>query len=205
VKLRSAFLVSPVKSLYLSLRFRGQIVVLRGTRLRLDRGARIDVAPGGRLYLGQSHHVGAPLSLRIHANGRLTVKGTVRIFCGTQVVIAESAHLEIGDQTYINRSTWLTCWEHISIGARSAISWNCNIIDGNAHELVVGGRPKPRTRPLHIGDQVWIGAGATIVGASVGDGSVVGAGSVVAANVPAKALVSGNPARVTREDVSWNL
>ena len=81
-----------------------------------------------------------------------------------------------------------------------------NIIDGNGHELIIGGKPRPRTRPLTIGDHVWIGTGAMVLGGvTIGDGAVVAAGSVVTKDVPGKVIVAGNPARVVREDVSWHL
>jgi serine O-acetyltransferase len=48
-----------------------------------------------------------------------------------------------------------------------------------------------------IGDQVWIGSHARIIGPySIGSGSTVSAAAVVDRNIPAKALCLGNPARV---------
>lgn len=50
-----------------------------------------------------------------------------------------------------------------------------------------------------LGNDVWIGYGATILsGVKIGDGAVVGAGSVVAKDVATYAVVAGNPARVLR-------
>lgn len=50
-----------------------------------------------------------------------------------------------------------------------------------------------------IGDDVWIGEGATIMpGVTVGSGAIIGARAVVGSDVPAYAIVVGNPARVTR-------
>jgi acetyltransferase-like isoleucine patch superfamily enzyme len=202
-----ALRISVFWTLYLSVRYGCQIVVLRGTRIQLRRGARISVARGYRLILGRNQGTGAgpPTLLTLGRNARLVIHGDVSVFRSARIVIDEDAELEIGHQSYINFESTLLCWKHMKIGSNCAISWNVNILDGNAHELVVAGMPRPRTRPVHIGDHVWIGTGAIVVGATIGDGSVVAAGSVVTSEVPAKVVVAGNPARISREDVTWRL
>jgi acetyltransferase-like isoleucine patch superfamily enzyme len=201
VNIKSALALSVAKSLYLSTRFHGRVVVVRGTRIRLAKGARIELAPGARLRLGMRHPLGAPLSLQIRPGGRLTVHGEVLISSGTRILIGDNAHLEIGDQTFIHYDGVITCWDHISIGSECGISWNVNILDGNGHDLTVGGKARPVARGTQIGDRVWLGTGATVVSATIGDGSVVGAASMVSGKVPSKVLVKGNPATVVREDV----
>jgi acetyltransferase-like isoleucine patch superfamily enzyme len=58
----------------------------------------------------------------------------------------------------------------------------------------IPGHPK---RPVRVGRNVWIGAGAIILpGVSVGDDALIGAGSVVTRDVPAGVTAFGNPARV---------
>lgn len=50
-----------------------------------------------------------------------------------------------------------------------------------------------------IGHDVWIGRSAIILaGLRIGNGAVVGAGAVVTKDVPAYAIVAGNPARILR-------
>jgi putative colanic acid biosynthesis acetyltransferase WcaB len=56
----------------------------------------------------------------------------------------------------------------------------------------------PTTAPI-LGDNVDVGASAIILGnVKIGDGAVIGAGSVVIKDVPRRATVVGNPARVIR-------
>jgi UDP-2-acetamido-3-amino-2,3-dideoxy-glucuronate N-acetyltransferase len=51
--------------------------------------------------------------------------------------------------------------------------------------------------PTRIGRNASIGSNATILcGVTVGEGALVGAGSVVTRDVPAHAVVAGNPARI---------
>ena len=58
-------------------------------------------------------------------------------------------------------------------------------------------------RSIHIGNDVWIGGGAIVLGGvTIGDRVVIGAGSVVTRDVPDDVLVVGNPARVVRSLLS---
>ncbi|MBN2162006.1 MAG: CatB-related O-acetyltransferase [Pontiellaceae bacterium] len=62
-------------------------------------------------------------------------------------------------------------------------------------------RPAPTpTEPLIIGNDVWIGHRATLLGRvrNIGNGAVVGAGAVVTRDIPPYAVVAGNPARIIK-------
>jgi len=107
----------------------------------------------------------------------------------------------------------------ISVGRNVFINQNCTFYDlggldiaddvmiGPNVSLITSGHPiEPSQRrngvianPIVIEKNVWITAGATIIGGvTVGENSVVAAGSVVTKDVPPNTLVGGNPARVIR-------
>lgn len=107
----------------------------------------------------------------------------------------------------------------ISVGRNVFINQNCTFYDlggldiaddvmiGPNVSLITSGHPiEPSRRrafvvakPIAIGRNVWIAAGATVIGGvTVGENWVVAAGSVVTRDVPPNTLVGGNPARVIR-------
>jgi len=117
-------------------------------------------------------------------------------------VIGKDASLTIGDNVGIS-GTAIVCHERISIGSHVKIGMNCVIYDTDFHDLDYRRRamiPEDYsgvvTRPVTIGDHVFIGAHSTILkGVTIGDRAIIGAGSVVARSVPAGEIWAGNPAR----------
>jgi serine acetyltransferase len=80
----------------------------------------------------------------------------------------------------------------VHIGENCVIHHNVTI----GQRIAAGDHGIPR-----IGDDVWIGPGATITGdIRIGDGATISAGSVVSRSVPDRALVAGNPGRVIQTD-----
>ena len=60
---------------------------------------------------------------------------------------------------------------------------------------------KTQTKPVIIGDNVWIGGGVIILpGVTIGNNVVIGAGSVVTKNIPDNKIAYGNPCRVIRDN-----
>lgn len=98
------------------------------------------------------------------------------------------------------------------------LNFNCVLLDvtsirigegtqiGPAVQIYVADHPRDREtrlrglecgKPVTVGKNVWIGGGAILLpGTTVGDDAVIGAGTVVTKDVPAGAMVVGNPGRV---------
>ncbi|MDE7125122.1 MAG: galactoside O-acetyltransferase [Muribaculaceae bacterium] len=81
----------------------------------------------------------------------------------------------------------------ITIDDCAMIAANVQLISNN-HDLYE--RQIITCKPVRIGKNAWVGAGATILpGVTIGDNAVVGAASVVTKDVPAHTIVAGNPAK----------
>lgn len=75
-------------------------------------------------------------------------------------------------------------------------------MDSDAHEGLWAGYEK--TKPIKIGNHVWIGTRVTILkGVTVGDNAIIAAGAVVTHDVPANSIVAGVPAKVINSNVNW--
>ena len=83
----------------------------------------------------------------------------------------------------------------IVIGSGCTVGGNCTI----AHNVTIGhagGRSRTGGNPV-IGDRVYIGPGAIVIGPiTIGNDALIGAGAVVVKSIPPAGVVVGNPARL---------
>lgn len=125
---------------------------------------------------------------------------------------------EIGEHTYgTPKIFWWGEAAKLRIGRFTSIAQDVSIFLGGNHRVdwvttypfsaLAQRWPTARGIPGHpatrgdvvVGNDVWLGRGATILsGVTIGDGAVVAAEAVVSRDVPAYAVVGGNPAKLIR-------
>ena len=106
-------------------------------------------------------------------------------------------NLSCGNNVAIDRNVYLYSVAPITIGSKVAISDGAFICTAS-HDISYASRPLT-TAPITIHDGAWIGARAFIFpGVTIGEGAVVGACAVVTKDVPAWAVVGGNPAKILK-------
>lgn len=144
--------------------------------------------------------VGKCVRIRVTDGGSWT-SGEALELADFASVIVKNGKLKVGKSAHFGIGCVITCREAITIGDDALIAEYVTIRDQD-HRL---GGPEPTARngfetaPIVIGDNVWIGAKATVTrGVTIGDDAVVAAGAVVTRDVPAGSVVGGVPARALR-------
>lgn len=142
--------------------------------------------------------------IKIDGNGSLHLHDGVYIYAGARIIIASTGKVQIGSNTSIAANTYILSRNEICIGSDCAISWECQIMDTDFHE-VIGNRNKvTENSSVIIGNHVLVCSKVTILkGVVIGDNAVIAAGSVVTKDVPAGCIAAGSPARVVRKNINW--
>jgi acetyltransferase-like isoleucine patch superfamily enzyme len=132
--------------------------------------------------------------------GQLTGQAVDASFALIPPFYTESGvNIRVGRNVFVNQNCTFYDLGGIDIGDEVMIGPNVSLITSGHPIEPSRRRDGVVARPIVIGRNVWIAAGATIIGGvTVGDNSVVAAGSVVTRDVPPDTLVAGNPARVVR-------
>ncbi len=157
-----------------------------GKRVSIGRNSIIQVPLNSRLSLGNGVYIGREVEVTPGAEisignftsiqDRCNVLGEVRI--GANCVFAPNVFMSSRTHQFRERPAWL-------IRDQDAL------VADPSYESVC-----PRTLPIEIHDDCWIGINAVIMrGVAVGRGCVVGANSVVTRSVEPYCVVAGNPAR----------
>lgn len=104
-------------------------------------------------------------------------------------------HTTIGKNVFINHGCSFLDLGGITIEDDVLIGPQVKIVTEN-HPVDPGNRKSLDVKSVHIGKNVWLGAGAIILpGVTVGENSIVAAGAVVTKDVPANTIVGGVPAK----------
>lgn len=127
-------------------------------------------------------------------------------FLGERVHIEPPFHcdcgynISIGEGTFINFNITVLDTGKVTIGKNCWIGPNVNIYAATHPVNYLERRKHVISKPVTIGDDVWIGGGAIICpGVTIGSRSVIGAGSVVTHDIPEDSVAYGNPCKVHRK------
>lgn len=136
----------------------------------------------------------------------------------SDLAAVDAEELALGDRTYLAAGAYVTgtirIGRDVSVNPYTVVRGDVVIGDATrigAHTSILGFnhtmddpeveiRRQPLTsRGIRIGEDVWIGSHVVVLdGVTVGDKAVLAAGAIVTKDVPAGAVVGGNPARILK-------
>ena len=195
--------------------------VIRGLWLRLFLkkctgllfiGSNVKVRHGYQLRAGKNLILEDNVSINA-----LSIKGIILgdqvsiardsiLFC-TGIIAQKGTGITIGDRTGISARAYFAGQGGITIGSDVIMGPNVQIFSENHNYADMALLIKEQgvtKQAVTIGNNCWIGGGATILsGVNIGDGCVIAAGSVVVKSIPANSIAAGVPARVikNREEI----
>ena len=158
---------------------------LTGVRL----GSRVAIAAQCEIALG-------PAPAR---RGEITLGDSTKVARGV-LLHPYGGSITTGVDVYLGPYTVIYGHGGVVIGKDTLISMHCRILSSN-HSMPPDGtiiRSQPdEVLPTRIGEDVWLGAGVTVLGGvTIGNGCVVGAGAVVTQDLPPRSISVGVPATV---------
>lgn len=177
-------------------------LIMRKSRILIENGTL-------RLGIPHSYHKleydAKRYNCRLYLdNSVIHIIGDVVFLPGCRIV-AVNGTLVVRNGTMIHAPTYIFVGKRVEIGERCLLARGITIMDTDWHKLGNGDeKPKQQAKEVIIKDHCWIGQNVVILkGVTIGEGAVVGANSIVTKDVPPRAMVAGNPARVIKENVVW--
>lgn len=180
---------------------KSKLICFKKSNFQLAKSSRIIL--NGTLMFSDNDINGSirQSNLRMDNNSLLEIKKSFSVYYGADIILFKDAKLRLGSG-FFNSNIKIRCHEKIEIGENVAISHDVTIMDSDAHKGLWEGYEK--TKPIKIGNHVWIGTRVTILkGVTIGDNAIIAAGSVVTKDVPNNTIVAGVPAKVIKTNINW--
>lgn len=193
--MRKLFKLSNYYSIFLLFVFQIKYKLLIKKRVSFGKHLKIYNYPLINIKKGCSLQIGDNVTINSkNKEYHINMFARTKIFCDRK-----GARISIGNNTRIHGSC-IHAYKSITIGNNCLIAANCQIFDGNGHDLSFD-NPAERinsvgnSKPITIEDNVWIATNCIILpGSYISEGCVISAGSVVNGFFPSRKLIKGNPA-----------
>lgn len=198
----SNFVLTFLRGFFIKLFYTKEIWMHNKTTIKNINNIEIN----GRLFIGLNYvgFVNNTDSTFLNVKGKMQIEGDYIISRGCRIDIGENAILKIGKNGYVMPNTTFIVMNKVVIGDNCAISWDCQFLDDDLHQINYEGKKESKSEII-IGDRVWIGCGVKIYkGSVIPNDTVIASNSVVRGVFNLKnTIIAGHPAKVIKEKVTW--
>lgn len=131
--------------------------------------------------------------------------GDAIISNGSTIRCDKNSTIEFGNKFYCNNNCYIRSNSNIIFGNNCLLGWNVTINSTDGHTILYKDEEKVSTKPIYIGNRVWIAAYCSLgKGVILNDDIVVAYGSVVINEFKENnILIGGVPAKIKSHDISW--
>lgn len=141
-------------------------------------------------------------------NNTLHIKKNVRIKKVNFQIKGDNCQIIIGNNCILGYYCHLVADGHntiLTIDDDSMLSRNAKVMTSDGHFIYdVNGNCINQNQSIYIGKKVWLADNVTILkGISIGDNSIVGINSTLTKSIPNNVIAAGNPARIIKENITW--
>ena len=178
------------------------------------------VKSNSRIYIGAETEIGAEPYASLAGMTKWNVDDNAYVEIGKNCIFYEGGVLNIasnsafmmGDRGSFRTGYYISVYNDskLRIGKEFMGSLNCTIYTYDGHAVFDTETGEIRNRfmndTIDIGDHVWMGYGASIIGraSKIGIGSIIRADSFVRGTYPNNCIIGGSPASVIRENIAWS-
>ena len=156
--------------------------------------------------LGEGYAMMKPWNVRVHGahinvgdNLHVITAADRHVSLSTWAFEEHQGHIDIGHNCLLCPGVRIDSASNVVIGDNCMMAAGAYITDSDWHDIYDRTRTVGATAPVTLGDNVWIGDGATVCkGVTIGINSIIGAGAVVTNDIPDNVIAAGNPARVVK-------
>lgn len=208
------------KSIYFNLRIFGiakgmflPILISHNTRIKYISKGCIDIPNNcsiGTIKIGINYgpfERGKSKITYININsGKVCFRGKANIASGS-VLNVNSGICIFGNKFSANNDFICSCENYIEFGNDVLFGWNCTVIDGDGHKVIDCDSQEiiNESRPIVIGNYVWVAANSTLLkGTLVKDDTVIASDSTINRKFnESNVILAGKPASVVRKNIKW--